>query len=116
MKDRILRQSIIAALDFEPSIDADNIGVIVDDGVVTLSGHVSSYAQKLAAETVVKRIKGVAGIAQEIEVRLDGDQIPHDDEIAKQALVTLAYDVLLPADAIQVRVAKGWVTLTGEVD
>lgn len=116
MKDRVLRQSIIAELEFEPSIDGDNIGVTVDDGVVTLSGYVSTYAQKVTAENVAKRVKGVAGIAQEIEVRLDGSQIVHDDELAKQALVTLAFDVLLPVDAIQVKAAKGHLTLTGEVD
>jgi osmotically-inducible protein OsmY len=69
MTDITLRQDIMDELEFEPSIAAANIGVAVHSGVVTLTGHVPTYAQKSTVENVVKRVKGVNGIAEEIEVR-----------------------------------------------
>ena len=69
MNDIDLREDIEEELEFEPSIDAASIGVAVDDGTVTLTGHVTTYAQKRTAENIVKRVKGVRAIAQEIEVR-----------------------------------------------
>ncbi|HYP58570.1 MAG TPA: BON domain-containing protein [Beijerinckia sp.] len=116
MGDKVLRQSIIDELDFEPSIDAADIGVAVDEGVVTLTGHVPTYAQKYKAEEVVKKVRGVRAIAQEIEVRLATGKHTADDEIAKRALSILDWDVSIPKEAVQVKVAQGWVTLSGEVD
>lgn len=116
MNDNQLKQDIIDELDFEPSIDAANIGVSVDDGVVTLTGHVVSYAQKVTAEDVVRRVKGVKGIAQEIEIRLPGGNRTADDEIAKRALNLIQWNTVVPDDAVQVKVQKGWVTLTGNVE
>jgi osmotically-inducible protein OsmY len=115
MSDIQLRQDILDELEFEPSIDAANIGVAVDDGVVTLTGHVSSYAQKVAAEAAVRRVRGVRAIAQEIEVRYPSDPKTSDDEIAKRALNGLRWDVTVPAEKIKLTVNKGLVTLTGEV-
>jgi osmotically-inducible protein OsmY len=113
MSDLQLRQNILDELEWEPSIDAADIGLAVENGVVTLTGHVGSYAEKLTAEGIVKRFRGVKAIAQEIEVRLTyGDA---DDEIAKRALNMLSWDVSVPKDAIQVKVEKGWLTLSGEV-
>ncbi|TIQ83174.1 MAG: BON domain-containing protein, partial [Mesorhizobium sp.] len=66
MNDNTLRQNVIFELEFQPSIDAANIGVAVDNGVVTLTGHVSTYAQKATAEKAVLCVKGVKGVAQEI--------------------------------------------------
>ena len=86
MDDKTLRQFIIDELDFEPSIDAANIGVAVENGVVTLTGHVASYAEKIAAERTVQRVKGVHAIAQEIEVRYPDQAKRSDDEIAQRAL------------------------------
>ena len=65
MADIDLRQSVLEELDFDPSFDAANIGVAVENGVVTLTGHVRSYAAKLAVERAVQRVKGVHGIAEE---------------------------------------------------
>lgn len=114
--DSTLRADIEAELEFEPSIDAANIGVAVKDGVATLTGHVASYAQKRAAERATGRVKGVRAIAEEIEVRLPFE-IRHDDaEIGRRAANVLAWTVFLPANAVHVKVEKGWVTLTGEVD
>ena len=116
MSDTALRQDIIDELDFEPSVSAAHIGVAVDNGVVTLSGHVSSYAEKLAAEQAAKRVKGVRAIAQEIEVRYPNDLKTADDEIAKRAVNILRWSAVVPKDAVQVKVQDGWVTLSGRVD
>jgi len=116
MNDSSLRQDILDELEFEPSIDANDIGVAVEDGVVTLSGHVPNYSQKQATERVVARVKGVRGIAEEIEVRYPGGSGVADDEIAKRVLNTLKWGTLLPDERVQVTVQKGWVTLTGKLD
>ncbi len=116
MNDKQLRRDVIAELDFEPSIDAADIGVAVEDGVVTLSGHVPNYAQKLAAERAAWRVKGVKAIAQEIQVRLASDKKCNDDEIAKRALDILAWNASVPREALHVKVQNGWVTLTGNVN
>ena len=108
-----LRQDIIDELDFDPSIDSANIGVAVSHGVATLTGHVSSYSEKLAAEKAAQRVKGVRAIAQEIVVRYANDKKTADDQIAERALSSIAWDARIPADGIKVKVAQGWVTLTG---
>lgn len=116
MSDSSLRQDIIDELDFEPSIDAADIGVAVEDGVATLTGHVPTYAQKITVEDVVRRVKGVKGIAQQIEVRPFGTNRTADDEIAKRALSTINWNTAIPDDAVQVKVQEGWVTLMGKVE
>lgn len=116
MSDLALRQNIIDELEFEPSIDAADIGVAVDSGVVTLTGHVPSYFQKIEVENVVSRVRGVRGIAQEIEVRPFGTNATADDEIAKRALNTINWNTTVPKDAVQAKVTKGWGTLSGKVE
>lgn len=116
MKDEELRQHIIDELSFEPSIDAANVGVAVEDGIVTLSGHVASFAEKVIAERATQRVKGVRGVAQEIEVRFSSAKRTADDQIAGRALDILAWDTTIPDGTIQVKVEKGWVTLSGKVD
>ena len=109
-----LRDKVLEELDWEPSIHAANIVVTVEDGVVTLSGHVPTYAQKLAAETVAGRVRGVQGIVQRIEVR--PDRSDWDEGIARRALNVLDWDVTIPRNAVQVKVSRGCVTLTGQVE
>ncbi len=116
MSDSELRDRVQRALAFEPSVDDRHIGVVAENGVVTLSGHVSTYAQKLAAEETVQRVKGVRGVAQEIEVRMAGDKQFADDQIAARALSIIAWDATIPEGKVQVAVHKGWVTLTGAVE
>ena len=111
-----LRQLVIDELDFQPMIDATSIGVAVSAGVVTLTGHVGSYNEKLIAEQTVQRIKGVRGLAQEIEVRFPDDRKTADDEIARRALKIIDWDTSIPKDSAQVKVQHGWVTLSGTVD
>ncbi len=116
MSSNQLRQDIIDELEFEPSIDASKIGVAVEDGVVTLTGHVSTYIEKATAEEVVGRVRGVKGIAQEIEVRPYAANQTADDEIAKRALQMIGWSVLVPADSVKVKVQAGWLTLNGTVE
>ena len=115
MSDIDLRQFIVDELEFEPSIDAANIGVAVHDGVVTLTGHVPTFMEKTTAERTVGRIKGVKGIACEIEVRPIGANITADDEIARRAVHQIEWNVQVPKNSVQVRVEKGWVTLSGKL-
>jgi osmotically-inducible protein OsmY len=115
-EDRQLRQRVLAELDWDPRVDAGGIGVAAKDGVVTLTGHVASYAEKLAAERATRRLRGVRAIAQEIEVRLAAAAKTADHEIASRALRILAWDSQVPAMAVSVTVEKGWVTLAGLVD
>ncbi|MBX9930552.1 MAG: BON domain-containing protein [Methylobacterium sp.] len=116
MNDKILRQSIIDELDFEPSIDAANIGVAVDNGIVTLTGHVGSYAERLTAERAARKVRGVRGVVEEIKVRFAGQAAPRDEDLAKRAVQMLDWSVTVPENAVQVKVQDGWVTLTGDVE
>jgi osmotically-inducible protein OsmY len=114
--DHNLKTDILAELAWEPSVSADHIGVTAKEGVVTLSGYVDSYWQKQAAERAAGRVKGVRALAEEIEVRLPVHIKRNDAEVAAAALSRLAWDSSLPSDAVKVKVEKGFVTLTGDVD
>jgi len=114
--DLELRQDVLDELEFEPSVNAAHIGVTANHGVVTLTGFVTSYAEKTMAERAARRVKGVKAIAEEIEVRLPSDTKRADDEIAARAIDILKWQVGVPADRIKVKVEKGVVTLTGDVD
>ena len=116
MSDIGLRQYVLDELAFEPSVNAAHIGVAVESGVVTLSGHVGSYAEKIATERVVQRLKGVRAIAQEIEVRYPESKKTADDEIAKRALHIISWDTTVPDDRVKIKVQNGWITLSGEVE
>ena len=116
MNELKLRDDVLDELAYEPIVDPAHIGVAVDQDVVTLTGHVGSYAQKLAALSAVRRVKGVHGIADEIEVRYSSDEKTSDDEIAKRAINVLSWDSVVPVNAIQVTVRDGLVTLAGKVN
>lgn len=116
MTDKQLRLDIIDELDFEPSIDAADIGVAVDQAVVTLTGHVRSYSDKITTLGIVETVVGVRAIADEIEVRPIGAHITADDEIAKRVANSLKWNTSVPEDKIHVTVAKGRVTLEGDVE
>src|SRR3954468_6959026 len=114
--DAELQREVIDELVWEPSVDAAHIGVSVKDGVVTLSGYVSSYAEKYAAERAAKRVHGVKALANELEVRLPGSGQRTDVDIAAAAVRALESNLSVPADKIKVTVSKGWVKLEGEVE
>jgi osmotically-inducible protein OsmY len=114
--DSQLKTDVLAELRWEPSVTAAHIGVTAKDGVVTLTGHVGTYAEKRAAETAAGRVKGVKGIAEEIEVKLPFDVKRGDEDVAQAAVQRLGWSSTVPRDAVKVKVEKGWVTLTGQVD
>jgi osmotically-inducible protein OsmY len=113
--DSELQEDVLHELKWERSIDAAHIGVRVKDGVVTLTGYVSSYSEKWAAERAAKRVYGVKAVANDLEVRLPGDERVTDEDVARECVHALERNVLVPADNIKVTVEKGWVTLEGDV-
>jgi len=115
-EDGQLKQDVLEALNWEPSVTAAYIGVTARNGVVSLSGHVASYTEKFAAEKAAGRVKGVKAIAETLEVHLPFDLKKADDEIAAAAVDRLAWNSSVPLDAVKVKVEKGWVTLSGQVD
>jgi osmotically-inducible protein OsmY len=114
--DHKLKTDVLAELAWEPSVSEDHIGVTAKNGVVTLTGHVETYWQKHAAESAAGRVQGVKALAEEIEIRLPVHFKRSDDEIAAAALSRLSWDSAVPKDAVKVKVEKGYVTLTGQVD
>lgn len=114
--DSQLQHDVMSELEWEPSVDHADIGVSVENGVVTLNGYVPSYASKQAAERATRRVAGVKAIAQEIKVRYNGDPKTADHEIAKRILDVFTWSVLIPDNKLSVKVEHGWVTLTGSVD
>lgn len=115
MTDSQLRQDIIDELEFDPSLSGEHIGVAVDNNVVSLTGHVNSYAEKLAAIAAARRVTGVHAIAENIEVRHPYQNKTSDDQIATRAIDILKWDVSAPAN-VDVLVQDGWVTLSGNAD
>lgn len=114
--DSQLQQSVQAELKWEPSVTAAHIGVTAHAGVVTLTGHVETYPEKHAAEMAAIRVKGVKAVAEELEVRLPFETKRSDEAIAAAAIERLSWDVSIPKDAVKVKVEKGWVTVSGQVD
>jgi osmotically-inducible protein OsmY len=114
--DMELKKDVEEELDFEPSVNAAHIGVAANDGVVTLSGHVPSYAEKYAAERAAKRVYGVKAVAEELEVKMPGSAKRTDEEIAAACVSALKTDYAVPNDKLKVVVSDGWVTLEGALD
>ncbi|UIJ46222.1 BON domain-containing protein [Sphingomonas cannabina] len=114
--DSQLQRDVLDELAFEPMVEHGQIGVMAKDGVVTLTGHVPNYAQKMAAERAAARVNGVKAIAEEIKVRFPSDPKTSDTEIAERILQLFRWDVTVPDERIQVRVENGWVTLSGDVE
>ena len=113
--DTELQQDVLDELRWEPSVDAAHVGVSVEDGIVTLSGHVPSYAEMHGAEEAAKRVHGVKAVANELEVNLPDSGRCTDEDIAAAAASTLRWHLLVPHEQIEITVGKGWVTLEGEV-
>ncbi|MDB5307984.1 MAG: osmY [Gemmataceae bacterium] len=116
MSDIDLQRAVLDELRWEPSVNAAHIGVSVKDGVVTLTGHVPSYGEKVAAEKAAKRVHGVRAVADELDVKLPGSSRRTDEDIAIAAATALKSNSSVPADKIKVAVSGGWVTIEGEVE
>jgi osmotically-inducible protein OsmY len=111
-----LQDQVIRELRFDPSIDASRIGVTTTDGVVTLSGTVPSYLEKLQAESAAKRVRAVKAVANEIQVQLPSAVKHNDTAIAQRAVDTLRWRSGIPAERIKATVSSGWITLEGDVN
>src|SRR6266481_4983782 len=107
--DKFIRDDVVFELKYDPKITSSDIAVAVKDGVVTLSGFVPSYWEKDAAEKAIKRVYGVRGVANDIEVKLFTSRT--DPEIARDAVHELQSHISIPSDKIKVTVSRGWVTL-----
>ena len=114
--DQQLRRDVEDELSWDPRISDAEIGISAKDGVVTLSGFVKSYAQRLAAEHAAERVSGVRAVAEELHVKLPGTIDLSDTDIAHRAVNAMKWDVEVPDAKIKARVDKGWITLEGEVD
>ena len=113
--DERIKQDVLDELAWQPSIDETQIGVIVKDGIVTLTGTVDTYAKKIAAEKAVKGVYGVKAVAEDIEVRYSSSKGKTDTDIAKAAVDALKWNSSVPADSIKMKVEDAWIYLTGEV-
>jgi osmotically-inducible protein OsmY len=116
MTDLELKKKVEDELNWEPSVNAAEIGVAVKSGIVTLSGNISSYWQKFSAERAAARVSGVKAVVNELEVRLPTSSERTDEDIARAAVNHLNWAVPVPADRIKVTVSKGWITLAGTVE
>ncbi len=114
--DEQLKDDVIMELEWDPAIHATQVGVAVKNGVVTLTGHLDTFAEKFAVEKAVARVQGVQALAVEMDVKLEPGHLRSDSEIAFAVESALKWHAQVPADRIQVMVEKGWVTLKGEVD
>ncbi len=114
--DGQIKQDILDELVFQPNIDETQIGVIVEDGVVTLTGIVDDFYKKVAAEKAIKKIKGVRAVAEDIEVKYGTEYQKTDKEIAKAIVGAFEWNTAVPEDKISIEVRNGWITLSGVVE
>lgn len=114
--DSELRTDVLAELGWDPGIRNEDIATAVKDGVVTLAGTVDTYAQRYRGERAVERVHGVRAIVNDLTVKLPGAMEKSDSDIAHAAVNALRWNIQVPDERIQVKVANGWLTLEGEVD
>jgi VCBS repeat-containing protein len=116
MTDQEIKTQVENALDWEPSVDARDVGVSVNNGVVTLRGNVRSYAEKGTAERVALHVYGVKGVADDLNVRLLAGYERSDTDIVQAAVAALKWNTLVPQDCVTVAVSNGWLTLGGTLE
>jgi len=111
-----IKNDVLDELAWQPNVNETEIGVVVEKGVVTLTGTVDTYSKKLAAEKAVKSVKGVRAVAEDIEVKYGTSYKKTDKEIAKAVADSLKWNSSVPEANINVRVDDGWVYLNGKVE
>lgn len=114
-RDAQIRTDIAAELEWNASLDGRDIGIAVKDGIVTLTGKVSSYMERLAAEDAVRRVIGVRAVANDVEIALPYNSRRSDTEIAGAAVTALGFNAEIPREVVTPLVRDGWVTLGGSV-
>jgi osmotically-inducible protein OsmY len=116
LTDEQIQREVLQELKWDPRVTPNEIGVIVRDGVVTLTGWVDSYTKRWAAEEATHRVRGVRAVANDIEVRLPSGAERTDGDVAAAVVRELEWDVMVPVEKLDVTVSHGWVTLKGEVE
>ncbi|WP_038037559.1 BON domain-containing protein [Thermorudis peleae] len=116
LDDEAIQKAVMEELEWDPEVEVTDVGVAVDQGVVTLTGTVDSFLKKWAAERAALRVEGVRAVVNHIEVVPRGLGIRTDEDIARAVVTALEENPSVPADKIKVRVEEGRVTLEGEVD
>jgi osmotically-inducible protein OsmY len=114
--DMQIQKDVMAQLNWEPVLDAAQIGVSVKEGIVTLTGIVDSYAKKITAERAAKKVSGVKAVAEDIQVGPSSFCNRTDAEIAEAVLNVLKWHTAVKEDKVQIKVEKGVVTMEGEVE
>ncbi len=114
--DLELKDDVLSELAWDPAVHAQALAVSVKDGVVALSGHLGTFAEKRAVEKAVRRVAGVRGLALDLDVQLAPEHRRGDSDIARAALAALQWHAWVPHERLHVKVEDGWVTLSGQVD
>jgi osmotically-inducible protein OsmY len=114
-EDSTIREEVLAELRWDPAISHQRIGAAVKSGVVTLTGYVPSYAEKVAADRAAERVAGVRAVVQQMEVRLPTATEVSDQALASRAATALEWASLVPEDSVKPKVEGGWITLEGTV-
>jgi osmotically-inducible protein OsmY len=111
-----IQADVLAELKWDARVNPNEIGVVVKDGIVTLTGWVDSYLKKWSAEEAAQRVRGVKAVANDIEVKLPSSSERTDADIAAEAVRALELDALIPIENVKVTVSRGWITLDGTVE
>ena len=114
--DKELQRDVLDELAWEPSVDAAEIGVSVEAGVIILNGTVKSLTEKWTAERVAQRVEGVRAVTDKLVVKLPGDTQHTDADIARAAANALDWNASVPRNRIKLLVNNGWITLDGSVE
>ena len=114
--DTEIKTDVLSELKYDPSLKVTEIGVLVTDGTVTLTGYTTSFDEKLAAVHAVKRVAGVVAIADDIELHIPDANHRTDGEIAAAAAHKMDWATTIPTGTVQITVRNGWIILEGEVE
>jgi osmotically-inducible protein OsmY len=114
--DAQLKADVVSELQWDPAINAAHVGVAAKDGIVTLTGHLDTFVEKYAIERAAQRVEGVRAVAVELDVKIAPSHKRNDSEIAEAAEKAFSWNVMIPDDRIRVKVERGWVTLSGDVE
>lgn len=114
--DSEIQNDVIDELKWDPAVNHEHIGVAVNDGIVSLTGHVPSYFERFSAERAALRVTGVKAVAQELKVRVPGTAVEDDEALAGAILHAFKWNVQIPDDKVKAKVSDGWVTLSGDVE
>jgi osmotically-inducible protein OsmY len=114
--DTGIKSDVLTELKYEPKVKATDIGVLVKDGAVTLTGFTTTYGEKRDAVRAAKRVSGVRAVADDIKVKLAGSHDRTDGEIAASAADHLEWSTSVPDDKVDITVQDGWITLTGQLE